>query len=94
MATYKLADGKVLTDRDIEEMAREWEEGTWEGPLVELRVGRPRLSEEPNANLSFKCPESSAALIAAAAKELGIKKSSFMRDAADEKSVRFMAEAG
>ena len=45
MATYKLADGKVLTDRDIEEMAREWEEGTWEGPLVELRVGRPRLSE-------------------------------------------------
>ena len=94
MATYKLADGKVLTDRDIEEMAREWEEGTWEGPLVELRVGRPRLSEEPNANLSFKCPESSAALIAAAAKELGVKMSAFMREAAVEKAVRVLAVVG
>ena len=94
MATYKLADGIVLTDLDIEEMAREWEEGTWEGPWVELRVGRPRLSEEPNANLSFKCPESSAALSAAAAKELGVKKSAFMREAAVETAVRVLAAAG
>lgn len=94
MATYELANGKVLTDEDIEDMAREWEDETWEGPLVEVRVGRPRLSEGPNANLSFKCPESSAELIAAAAKELGVKKSAFMREAAVEKAVRVLAAAG
>ena len=54
MAEYKLANGYVLTDEEIEARAKEWEDGTWKGQLVELRAGRPRLSNEPNANLSFK----------------------------------------
>ncbi len=55
---YRLANGSVITDGDIERECAEYESGSWEGSLVNLQVGRPRLSEvEANANLSFKCPE-------------------------------------
>lgn len=86
MAEYLLDNGYVLTDDEIERRAREWEDGTWDGHLEVVRAGRPRLSDEPNANLSFKCPESSAELIARAAEALGVKKSAFMREAAVEKA--------
>ena len=46
MTEYKLANGYVLTDEEIEARAKEWEDGTWKGQLVELRAGRPRLSRE------------------------------------------------
>lgn len=58
MAEYKLKNGYVLTDEEIERRAAEWESDDAEIGLVPLRVGRPPLSREPNANLSFKCPES------------------------------------
>lgn len=91
MAEYELTNGYILTDEEIERRAKVWEDETWEGHLVTIRAGRPRLSSEPNANLSFKCPESSAELIARAAKESGVKKSAFMRDAAIEKAVSILA---
>ena len=94
MAEYKLANGYVLTDEEIEARAREWEDGTWKGQLVELRAGRPRLSAEPNANLSFKCPQSGAAMIERAAEILGVKKPAFMREAALEKAAQVLAAAG
>lgn len=93
MAEHKLENGYVLTDDEIEKRAQEWEDGTWKGHLVEMRVGRPRLSEEPNANLSFKCPESGANMIEEAARLLGVKKSAFMREAALEKASRVLANA-
>ena len=68
MAEYKLKNGYVLTDEEIERRAAEWESDDAEIGLVPLRVGRPPLSGEPNANLSFKCPESGAELIARAAR--------------------------
>lgn len=93
MTERKLANGYVLSDEEIESRVREWEDGTWKGSLVELRVGRPRLSDEPNANLSFKCPESGAQMIEQAAKASGVKKSVFMRDAALEKAALVLAKA-
>ena len=92
MSTYKLSNGYVLSDEEIERRASEWESGTWNGSLIELRVGRPRLSDEPNANLSFKCPASGADMIARAAAARGVKKSEFMRDAAIEKAAKVLAE--
>lgn len=59
-----------------------------------VRAGRPRLSGEPNANLSFKCPESAAQMIERAARVSGVKKSEFMREAAVEKAARVLAAAG
>ncbi|HIY83407.1 ribbon-helix-helix protein, CopG family [Rubneribacter sp.] len=94
MTDYKLTNGYVLTDEEIERRAQEWESGTWDGHLVALRAGRPRLSHEPNANLSFKCPESGAELIARAAEATGVKKSEFMREAALEKALRVLAATG
>lgn len=94
MAEYKLANGYVLTDEEIEARAQEWEDGTWKGELVELRAGRPRLSSEPNANLSFKCPQSGAAMIERAAELSGVKKSAFMREAALEKAARILGAVG
>ena len=93
MTEYKLANGYVLSDEEIEARAQEWDEGTWKGQLVELRVGRPRLSSEPNANLSFKCPQSGADMIAKAAAITGVKKSAFIREAVLEKAARVLAVA-
>lgn len=43
---HRLADGGTITDEDIEKECAEYESGTWEGHLVNLRVGRPPLSAE------------------------------------------------
>ena len=94
MAKHKLTNGYVLDDKEIEARAKEWEDGTWKGHLVELRVGRPRLSTEPNANLSFKCPQSGAEMIERAAAIQGLKKSAFIRDAALEKAAQILVAAG
>lgn len=94
MAEYELPNGHVLTDEEIERRAEEWEDGTWNGRLITVRAGRPRLSSEPNANMSFKCPESGADLIARAARISGVKKSAFIRDAALEKAVRVLESVG
>ena len=91
---YRLANGSVITDGDIERECAEYESGSWEGSLVNLRVGRPRLSEvEANANLSFKCPKTGADLIERAAAACGMRKSEFLRSAAIEKAERILRSA-
>jgi hypothetical protein len=92
MPNYLLPNGKTLTEEEIEKRATEWENGTWDGHLVTVRVGRPRLSSEANTNLSFKCPESQARMISLAAKASGMKKSAFMRNAAIEKAREILSE--
>ena len=93
-AEYTLSNGRDLSEAVIEARAALWESGEWTGELVALRVGRPRLSPtEPNANISFKCPESAADLIEKAARTQGVKKSEFIREAALEKATRVLASA-
>ena len=88
---YRLANGSAITDEDIERECAEYESGSWEGSLVNFRVGRPRLSEvEANANLSFKCPKTGADRAAAAC---GMRKSEFLRSAAIEKAERILRSA-
>lgn len=91
---YRLANGSAITNEDIERECAEYESGSWEGSLVNLRVGRPRLSEvEANANLSFKCPKTGADLIERAAAACGMRKSEFLRSAAIEKAERILRSA-
>ena len=91
---FKLANGAVITDEDIERECAEYESGSWEGTLTGLRVGRPRLSDgEGNANLSFKCPKTGAALIERAADACGMQKSEFLRSAAIEKAEKILRSA-
>ena len=91
---YKLANGGVITDEEIEKECAEYENGTWGGHLTNLRVGRPCLSIEDNANLSFKCPKTTADLIARAAEKSGMGKSEFMRVAAIEKAEKVLRKIG
>lgn len=91
---FRLANGTVITDDDIERECAEYESGSWTGTLTSLRVGRPRLSDgEDNANLSFKCPKTGADLIERAAAACGMHKSEFLRSAAIEKAEKILRSA-
>lgn len=45
---YRLANGGVITDEDIEKECAEYESGTWEGHLVNPRVGE--VKRKPDAS--------------------------------------------
>lgn len=91
---FRLANGTVITDEDIERECAEYESGSWTGTLTRLRVGRPRLSDgEGNASLSFKCPKTGADLIERAAAACGMHKSEFLRSAAIEKAEKILKSA-
>lgn len=86
MADYRLIDGFVVPHEvePEEQLAILWE-------AVLEQPGRHRLSDETNANLSFKCPESNARIIECAAKVSGLGKSAFIRDAVMEKAARVLS---
>ena len=81
---YKLASGRVVTDEDMEREARMWEDDTWEGGFTDIRIGRPRLAEEELGTVVFKAPLSRIAAMEQKAKEQGVSKSEFMRDAMEK----------
>lgn len=74
---YKLAGGGVLTDQDIEREAAEYESGTWEGHLENIRVGRPTLAGEKLVSVTVKFPESMVEAI----DKTGSSRSDFIRRA-------------
>lgn len=86
-----VAEGGIpVTGKMIEEWCAAYDKGELpDGYSLDSRpVGRPRLaSSEETANVSFKCPESSVALIERAAEACGKRKSAFIRDAAIEKAM-------
>ena len=67
MSSYELANGATLTDEDIERIALEFENESWEGMLSGFHVGRPRLSEggrgEESITVPVKFPASMVAQI-------------------------------
>ena len=78
---YKLASSRVVTDEEMERDAEAWENDTWEGGFADIRVGRPRYSDEDLGTVVFKAPLSKIAAMERKASELGVSKSQFMRDA-------------
>lgn len=90
MEKYQLINGFIIP-AEVAKRADEPKSADWESCADGQQPGRPRLSGEPNSNLSFKCPESNARLIAYAAKISGTGKSAFMRDAAVEKAARVIS---
>lgn len=81
MTDYVLDNGYVLTEEEIEREAEMWENDTWEGPLVVLRVGRPPISSEELGSVTFKAPKSRIAAMEERARAEGLSKSQFMRRA-------------
>lgn len=78
---YKLANGYILTDEEIEREAEQYEAGTWEGHLVNIRIGRPPICDEELGTVTFKAPKSRIAAMERKASEEGVSKSQFMREA-------------
>lgn len=83
MMEYKLADGSILSDEDIEREAEMWENDTWDEQFVEVRIGRPRYCDEELGTVTFRAPKSKIEAMERKAKELGVSKSQFLRDALD-----------
>lgn len=51
MTDYRLVNGSILTDEDIERECAEYESGEWPGRLENIRVGRPVEKDEPIVKL-------------------------------------------
>ena len=73
------ADGKVLTPEALDELAKEYEDGTWENDLGPIRTGRPSLSKEELKSVSFKLPLSEALALEHLAETRGETKSELLR---------------
>ena len=81
---YKLASGKVMTDNDFEREAEMWENDTWEGGFADIRIGRPPLTDEDLETVTFRAPKSQVEAMERKAREQGLTKSQFMRDAMEK----------
>ena len=79
---YIAEDGTVLTDAVLDNLAEEYEKGTWHGHGA-IHAGRPRLYDEELTTVSFRIPKSRIAAIERIAKERGESKSEFFREAVD-----------
>ena len=60
---YRLANGNVLTDEEIEERAAFYENGDWEGALEMIKPGRSPISDEEMVTVAVKMPSSMVAAI-------------------------------
>ena len=68
MVEYRLANGYILTDEEIERECEKWESGNWEGHLERIHQGHPPVSDEPLVPVTVKFPASMLAQIDAKAK--------------------------
>ena len=71
--------GVILTDDLIEKWAAPWDSGGVEGRPGPITVGRPRLSHEELATVSFKLPESWLGWVDAKALVAGMTRSEMLR---------------
>lgn len=83
---FKTASGDILTDAMLDEMAKDYEEGTWAG-TGEVTMGRPKLYDEDMETVSFRIPRSRIAAIEALTERLGMSKSEFYRRAVDRELI-------
>lgn len=63
MAEYKLANGGVLTDEDIERICAEFESESWAGRLERIHQGPAAVADEPLVTVPVKFPRSMVAAI-------------------------------
>ncbi|WP_075280634.1 ribbon-helix-helix domain-containing protein [Thermophilibacter provencensis] len=58
MAEYKLANGGVLTDEDIDRICKEFETESWAGRLQRIHQGPAAVADEPLVTVTVKIPQS------------------------------------
>ena len=77
MAEYKLANGTVITDADIDHICEEFENESWVGRLERIHVGPAAVADEPLITVPVKFPASMVTAIDAKTKN----RSDFIRKA-------------
>ncbi|ROT86225.1 ribbon-helix-helix protein, CopG family [Bifidobacterium mongoliense] len=73
-----------VTDRQLDSMAEEYEQGTWKGRVGAIRPGRPRVFDEELETISFRIPKSRVKEIDRNARERGESRSQFLRRTIDQ----------
>ena len=73
-----------VTDRQLDSMAEEYEQGTWKGHVGVIRSGRPRVFDEELETISFRIPKSRVKEIDRNARERGESRSQFLRRTIDQ----------
>ena len=68
----------------LDKMAAEYENGTWEGNLTKVTMGRPRISDEELTTVAFRLPKSRLSNIERISKSRGETRSQFLRDAVNK----------
>lgn len=69
-----------MSEEEIDEMARPFEEGTWDpSQFGEVIAGRPPMFDEPLRPVTFKEPQSTIEAIDARASECGLSRSDYLR---------------
>ena len=82
----KLADGTILTEAMMDEIAEQMEKGIIPGKPGRILIappGRPRISDEELVSLAFKVPRSQREAIDCAAAERNQTRSEFLRAAVE-----------
>lgn len=86
--TYRTAKGTLLTDELLDEWAEACERGEYPGTPGEIVVGRPRISVEDLATITFKLPKSQVAALDETAKRAGETRSQFLRSLVNDALAR------
>ena len=77
-----------LTDELLDEWAEACERGEYPGTPGEIVVGRPRISAEDLATITFKLPKSQVAALDETAKRAGETRSQFLRSLVNDALAR------
>ena len=77
MVEYKLANGSVITDEDIDRLCHEFENESWAGCLERIHIGPAAIADEPLISVTVKFPKSMVAAI----DSKGNNRSDFIRKA-------------
>ena len=76
--------GKVITDDMFDEMAKEYEDGTFKGKFGKTIMGRPSIANEEVRSVAFRLPISKIAAIDECARRKGTTRSEFFREIVNE----------
>ena len=85
---YRTAKGTLLTDELLDELAEACERGEYPGTAGEIVVGRPRVSAEDLATVTFKLLNSQVAALDETAKRADETRSQFLRSLVGEALAR------
>ncbi|MFD0704342.1 ribbon-helix-helix domain-containing protein [Alloscardovia venturai] len=73
-----------VTDEQLDAMAGEYEDGTWDGPVTKPRRGRPRQFDEDNSIVTFRLTRSDIDKLDRLANSHHRTRSEYLRDAVSQ----------